>query len=109
MAVLTVAVLMLLWAYLLVTMAVLSLAVVTVAYLPWPFSSSTYYSDDPMAVPSIPGAFLTLRVFRVLRPLRTIKRIQGLRILVVSLLKSLPMLLNILVPLQVQVVGVVGG
>ena len=40
-------------------------------------------------------AFLTLRVFRGLRPLRTIKRIQGLRILVVSLLKSLPMLLNI--------------
>lgn len=40
-------------------------------------------------------AFRTLRVFRVLRPLRTIKRIQGLRILVVSLLKSLPMLLNI--------------
>ena len=38
---------------------------------------------------------MTLRVFRVLRPLRTIKRIQGLRILVVSLLKSLPMLLNI--------------
>ena len=62
-----------------------------------------------MAVPRIPGAFLTLRVFRVLRPLRTIKRIQGLRILVVSLLKSLPMLLNILVPLQVQVVGVVDG
>ena len=43
------------------------------------------------------SAFLILRVFRVLRPLRTIKRIQGLRILVVSLLKSLPMLLNIMI------------
>lgn len=43
------------------------------------------------------GGLMILRVFRVLRPLRTIKRITGLRILVVSLLKSVPMMGNIMV------------
>ena len=38
-----------------------------------------------------------LRILRALRPLRTIKRIQGLRILVVSLLKSFNSVVNILI------------
>mmetsp|Transcript_3119 Transcript_3119/g.7221 ORF Transcript_3119/g.7221 Transcript_3119/m.7221 type:complete len:1718 (+) Transcript_3119:685-5838(+) len=43
------------------------------------------------------GNFSGIRTVRVLRPLRTITGVEGMRVLVVTLLKSLPMLFDVLV------------
>ena len=49
-------------------------------------------SLDPKA-----GNYTAIRAVRVLRPLRTITRVKGMRNLVITLLESLPMLLDVLV------------
>ena len=49
-------------------------------------------SMDPKA-----GNYTAIRAVRVLRPLRTITRVKGMRNLVITLLESLPMLLDVLV------------
>jgi len=45
----------------------------------------------------VPGVdnFSGIRTVRVLRPLRTITGVEGMRVLVVTLLKSLPMLFDV--------------
>lgn len=46
------------------------------------------------AVPSMPNVS-ALRAFRILRPLRTLSRLRGMRMMVTSLLSSIPQLLNV--------------
>ena len=43
------------------------------------------------------GNYTAIRTVRVLRPLRTITGVEGMRVLVVTLLKSIPMLLDVLI------------
>jgi hypothetical protein len=42
------------------------------------------------------GSFTALRTFRILRPLRSVKKVKGIKILVKSLFKSIPLLSNVI-------------